>query len=98
MNLNDQYSIVSVGHPDGHIFGAGVLISRRYVVTCAHVVRAVLSLPGTTNKPPTGQVLVVNFPLAFSLNRKKGLSARIVVWAAPDHDVAVLELSSDDHQ
>ncbi|HEY1704171.1 MAG TPA: trypsin-like peptidase domain-containing protein [Trebonia sp.] len=77
---------------DGEVVGAGVLISDRHVLTCAHVVgdREPSADPG---KPGLG--LEVDFPLRRSVGR---IGARVAAdgWFPPlgeDGDIAILELT-----
>jgi hypothetical protein len=79
---NLEASVVAVCNSTGAIFGAGFVVSKRLIVTCAHVVIAAGGEPGKT-------VLV-----KFHLN---GETCKAQVddkhWLSPDHgDVAVLQL------
>lgn len=80
---------------DGHSHaGMGILVDRRRVVTCAHVINTALGRWEEALDQPAGQIQVA-FPL--SSNPRVPIAAKIVVWAPGDMngDVAVLELEQD---
>lgn len=74
----------------GGVIGAGFLVGRREVLTCAHVVTGALGLPDDTPEPPQA-ALYLDFPLLASGTR---LTAQAVRWQ-PQDDIAVLELTCD---
>src|SRR5215831_3402224 len=75
------------------VAGAGVLIDKRHVLTCAHVVNQALSRGEEEQDPPDGEI-----QLDFVEAKADPLDARVVVggWVPIDPsgggDVAVLEL------
>jgi hypothetical protein len=75
--------------------GMAIMIDRRHVVTCAHVVNAALGLPIEAVAKPTEPV-----PVAFPLwTRRDTINGRLVAWhpigCGSVEDVAVLELEAD---
>ena len=84
--------------PSGAVCGAGFLIDRRHVMTCAHVVNATLGLELAATERPDGLLL---FDLPFA--NAKRLEAHVAEWHAPvpyeklesgkPSDIAVLRLS-----
>lgn len=76
--------------------GMGVLVGRRHVVTCAHVVNAALGRKEGEQKPPTkAQRISVDFPMA---SEKSPIDGRIVKWRPVGQrrgDIAVVELSRE---
>ncbi|MFD8478476.1 trypsin-like peptidase domain-containing protein [Kitasatospora sp. NPDC059673] len=85
-------SVVRVLGRDGRPEGAGFLVGRRDVVTCAHVVARVLGVAADAAQAPGGR-LEVDFPLVAPGRRT---AAEVTGWTpiAPDGsgDVAVLRL------
>jgi hypothetical protein len=69
--------------------GAGFLIKDRMVLTCAHVVTAVLRLSENTSEMPVDEIHL-DFPLAAA---NKRLTAKVTCWN-PNQDIACLELTS----
>ena len=55
-------SVVRFYHANGNVVGAGFLVADRYVLTCAHVVAAALTLPNNTEATPE-QPVQIDFPL-----------------------------------
>ncbi|MGW4378770.1 nSTAND1 domain-containing NTPase [Kitasatospora sp. NPDC004531] len=86
-------SVVRVLGSDGRPEGAGFLVGRREVVTCAHVVARVLGVAADAPGPPDGR-LEVDFPLAAPGRR---MTAEVTGWTPiePDGsgDIAVLRLT-----
>lgn len=72
----------------GGVIGAGFLVGKRELLTCAHVVTGALGLPDNTPEPPADP-LPLDFPLVAA---GALLTARVVHWQ-PQNDVAVLELA-----
>lgn len=76
------------------VIGAGFLISKRHILTCAHVVRAALGSTQETSMPSLP--VKVQFPFLSSSNR---LDAKVVLWSLPSEegndDMAVLEILQD---
>ena len=75
--------------------GAGVLVSRQWILTCAHVVNTSLNLPPNSSENPDGEIWL-DFPL---IAPGKILRSRLVVWQPPQSDmqgdIAGLELTDD---
>lgn len=80
---------------EGIIVGAGFLVGKRRVLTCAHVVAQALDISENALELPQG-VIWLDFPLVSHNNR---FAASVVLWKPlrPDGggDIAGLELSSD---
>jgi 3',5'-cyclic AMP phosphodiesterase CpdA len=99
--------VVRVLAPDGQPAGAGVLVSDRRVVTCAHVVNTALGREaGAQDRPGEDAEVMVDFPELAPGDpggdraaRPGTLRARVVAWVPPPRenaagdDVAGLELS-----
>ncbi|MDV3351753.1 trypsin-like peptidase domain-containing protein [Leptothoe sp. LEGE 181152] len=88
-------SVVRFYHANGNVVGAGFLVADRYVLTCAHVVAAALTLPENTEVAPE-QSVQVDFPL---LDPGQKLEASVVFWLPVSHvkaveDMAVLRLAA----
>jgi trypsin-like peptidase len=76
MSNDFQKSIVRVHKADTqNISGAGVLVSPRHVLTCAHVVANALSTNKNVNL--TGRELIIDFPY---IDAKVTYRARVVRW------------------
>ena len=83
------------------VVGAGLLISNRYLLTCAHVVASALNVASETSETPT-QSIDVDFPLIAPGQK---LKAKVVFWkpvqsvtAIPSEqaeDLAILELEGE---
>jgi tetratricopeptide (TPR) repeat protein len=75
--------------------GAGILVSRQWIITCAHVVNSSLNLPPGSTEIPTGDVWL-DFPFVAP---KKVLKSYIVAWQPPQEemrgDIAGLCLLND---
>ena len=70
--------------------GAGVLISEKLLVTCAHVVAdALLGVSATPSEAPSDTILL-DFPLIAPLMI---LTAKVINWI-PEEDITVLELET----
>jgi len=78
---------------DKTVVGAGLLVTPRYMVTCAHVVAAALNLRGDLTQAPIDPIRL-DFPLAAQ--GMAPITARVVVWQPPQPDgsgdIAGLEL------
>src|SRR5687767_8356614 len=78
---------------DGRPAGMGIIITPRYVVTCAHVVNASLGRRPEMSAFPVEKV-EVRFPFAGTATR----TAEVIGWQpmnqCPEYDVAVLELEA----
>ena len=86
-------SVVRFYHANGNVVGAGFLVAERYVLTCAHVVAAALTLPENTEVIPE-QSVKLDFPL---LARGRMIEASVVSWIPVSktkavEDMAVLRL------
>jgi Trypsin-like peptidase domain/Effector-associated domain 9 len=71
-------AIARIFHANGAVVGAGFLVAGRsqsYLVTCAHVVTAALSLPSSTDMP-SGNIYL-DFPLVAPDQK---LTAKVVFW------------------
>lgn len=97
MTESHQQSIVRIYSNNGTVIGAGFLVSKKRILTCAHVVAAALGVDQDTKKKPDGQ-FSLDFPL---LQVKHKFTARVVFWqpynpGEPVEDIAGLELLEDD--
>ncbi|WP_433433042.1 trypsin-like peptidase domain-containing protein [Nonomuraea sp. CA-141351] len=96
MSGNVRGSLARIWEPSGSVIGAGFLVGRHHVLTCAHVVAAALGIPDTDPEPPTGTI-ELDFPLAASGSAR--ITASIVLWTpvGPDGggDIAGLLLAED---
>jgi hypothetical protein len=70
-------SIVAVLDSGDAVLGVGVLVSRRHLLTCAHVVAAALGHPVTAPSIPRGSVRIT-FPLLDG--GQDALSATVELW------------------
>ncbi|MGD1854675.1 MAG: trypsin-like peptidase domain-containing protein [Leptolyngbyaceae cyanobacterium] len=87
-------SVVRFYHANGNVVGAGFLVADRYVLTCAHVVAAALTLPNNTEATPE-QPVQIDFPL---LAPGQTAEASVVFWIPvsqdqSEEDLAILRLS-----
>jgi hypothetical protein len=72
-------AIARIFHGNGAVVGAGFLVAGRsqsYIVTCAHVVTAALSLPRDRVDSPSGDIYL-DFPL---IAPEQKLTAKVVFW------------------
>ncbi len=91
-------SIVRIFNPDRTVVGAGFLVSRKHLLTCAHIVADALSIPRNTRELPMG-IIHLDFPLVAS---GQFCTAQVIWWqplqaATPlenGEDIAVLELEA----
>src|SRR2546429_8091855 len=95
MNTSLDPSLVRIWTADGVVVGAGFLVGKRQVLTCAHVITQALGLADHPINPPQA-VIFLDFPLVPPRFR---LTARIVQWCPPlsdgKADIAGLELQRD---
>lgn len=81
-----------------NVVGAGCLVSKEYIVTCAHVVADALGIPRNTQDTPSGLVKL-DFPFPAEEKNKKKFHAKVIVWQSQSspvysygEDIAVLQL------
>ena len=88
-------SLVRIRTVDGGVVGAGFLVGKCQVLTCAHVVAQALSLSDTPADPPLAPI-VLDFPLLAPHTR---LAAKVAFWCPVKDDgggdIAGLELLGD---
>src|SRR5215467_1093848 len=95
-----QASIARIFTNEGAVVGAGFLVSKKHLLTCAHVV--LKALGNSWNNDETSQdPIILDFPLSSSGNL---LTAHVICWQPIQanrnasftqiEDVAVLELSA----
>jgi len=99
-NLADNFqafkaSIARIYHGNGVVIGAGFLVSREYVLTCAHVITEALSLPQNTKEMPSDSI-ELDFPLIAPGSK---LKAQVSFWQPVSstelvEDIAGLKLNS----
>ena len=83
----------------GAVAGVGMLVGRREVMTCAHVVNHALGRDLRSQNQPDGTVLI-DFPLLAEAGAAPRCEARIVRWIPPPQgraagdDLAGLEVTS----
>ena len=70
-----EASIARLKSGRGSIIGAGLLVTEKYVLTCAHVVETAVGIR-KSDEPPA-EVVTLDFP--FSKDRRE-LRARVVYW------------------
>src|SRR5690348_17193646 len=90
MNKSLEASIVRILCQQEKGVGAGVLISEKLLVTCAHVIARALTgviVSKAPSEAPSSTILL-DFPLIAPLTI---LRARIIHWM-PEEDITVLEL------
>jgi tetratricopeptide (TPR) repeat protein/S1-C subfamily serine protease len=95
-----ESSIVRFRKSNGAVVGAGFLVSKKHILTCAHVVADALGIARDTQDIPTEDVYL-DFPLVDSETQ---LTARVVFWrpvppkgstsVKGKEDIAGLELNS----
>lgn len=85
-------AVVRVLGTDGDVVGAGFVVGRRLIATCAHVVTAAIGGDPESTRPPRRPVRV-DFPLADGIPPSDG---RVVRWSPIGEDgtgdVAIIEL------
>src|ERR1700727_2959730 len=73
--------IVRILDADGNAGGLGILVGERHVVTCAHVVNAVLRREHRAqSQPESAAWVLLDFPL---LDDRRRLRASVVAWLPP---------------
>jgi V8-like Glu-specific endopeptidase len=95
--------IVRIFKITGEVVGAGLLVSPRHILTCAHVINRVLSKDVAIQDHPGSTTEVqINFPFgdALSYTECEKLSVKVVLWhpmaeGKEDADIAILELEQD---
>lgn len=91
--MSDQIksSVVRIRSLDGKVVGAGFLVDKRHIITCAHVIDGALGREFNTLEQPTAPVC-----LDFYVEPDVVLQAHVTVWhpRQPDKngDIAGLEL------
>ncbi|HDN26643.1 MAG TPA: serine protease [Thioploca sp.] len=63
----------------GGVVGAGFLVTKKHVLTCAHVVNDVFGVPEDSAEQPTGKI-VLDFPF---LAPNHSLQAHVIIWYPP---------------
>ena len=86
---------------NGQVAGLGVLVGRRQIMTCAHVVNVALARELRSQDQPSG-VVAVDFPLLPGTPRRLGpFRAQVACWRPPPRqgaagdDIAGLVLADD---
>jgi hypothetical protein len=80
----------------GGVVGAGFLVTKKHVLTCAHVINDVFGVPEDSAEQPTEKI-VLDFPFLAPNNP---LQAQVIIWYPPIpnnplSDIAVLELLTE---
>ncbi|GAB3900941.1 hypothetical protein GCM10029964_089010 [Kibdelosporangium lantanae] len=77
-------AVVRFRDPSGQVAGHGALVDAEHVVTCAHVINAVLGRELTEEAAPLGTTVRLEFPVgARFVDAPPTRSARVTAWAAP---------------
>ncbi len=76
MAMSFESAIVRIRAADGTIVGAGFLVDKQHILTCAHVVASALGLPGDTDDLPNAD-LHLDFPL---LAPEQILTSHVIHW------------------
>lgn len=107
VNASDYFrafkaSITRIYHANGAVVGAGFLVSKQYLLTCAHVITQALGIPQNTSSAPTAELVDLDFPLIAPGQKMK---ARVIFWRpvqdfsstlpVDGEDIAALELQSE---
>ena len=90
-----ESSIVRIYSHKGKVIGAGFLVSRQHILTCAHVVAFALGIPADSSQIPAAEISL-DFP---RITPGKKLKAKAVFWLPVNphqsqEDIAGLELIS----
>src|SRR5262245_49588782 len=89
-----QGALIRIYGPQDEPIGAGVLVTDRHILSCAHVINEACGFPHDNSQLPQ-EVVTLDFPLLPSSQRQE---ARTVLWQpiAQDGtgDLAGLELLS----
>jgi energy-coupling factor transporter ATP-binding protein EcfA2 len=93
-----QQSVARIRDTNDEVVGTGFALSRRHVMTCAHVVNEALRRPwATSDRPERAQQITIEFP--FSDRAREHFTGHVVEWFPPKEavgaDIAVIELSVD---
>lgn len=95
VKAGDESFVVRFLARDGRTAGAGVLVGRSHIVTCAHVVNAALGYDREAKERPEESVRI-DFPHLEGASRGEGLLAHTCVWKSPaGADVAGLTISGE---
>lgn len=90
-----EAAVVRIRTVEKNVVGAGFLVGKRQVLTCAHVIAQALGLAENLEEPPLG-CIVMDFPLLAPHMR---LAAKVVFWSPVQQevggDIAGLELLGD---
>ncbi len=91
-------SIVRIYNNYNEVVGAGFLVAKKYMLTCAHVITEALGISDDTLEIPTTPIRL-DFPLVAP---GENLMARVVLWEPVSssklvEDIAGLEISQDSH-
>ncbi|MBX3085509.1 MAG: trypsin-like peptidase domain-containing protein [Anaerolineae bacterium] len=91
-----DHAIVKITHRESSSsVGGGCLVSKKHILTCAHVIAAALDMDGKSQNTPQ-DTIHVQFPF---LKNTPLLDAKVVIWKpkSDDHpsDIAVLEISGE---
>ncbi|MEH1841530.1 MAG: trypsin-like peptidase domain-containing protein [Nostoc sp.] len=84
-----ESSIVRIYSNSGKVIGAGLLVSQKYILTCAHVVADALGLSRTTAQMPDAEI-TLDFPLVAA---KQLLQAKVVFWRPVNPSMAVEDIA-----
>lgn len=93
-----QQGVARIRATNGEVVGTGFALSKRHVMTCAHVINEALAQRWDAPECPKGvKGVAIEFP--FSGSSQRLTAARVIEWYpplnAPRADIAVLELSTD---
>ena len=102
-----ELSIIRVFKFDGSVAGSGFLVSKKYILTCAHVVAICLADPRDTatdimrQKEMPDEIIEVNFPTLEKGQIGQKLETKVAFWQPLDddediQDIAVLKLINPD--
>ena len=93
-----KFSTGRIYNLQNEVVGAGFLVSKSHLITCAHVVNDAIGLPKGSVAKPT-ETISLDFPFVAKVGR---ITAKVVRWRAPnfgpksaendEEDVAVLLL------
>lgn len=102
MSYEFTSSIVSIINKREEIVGAGFLVSKQYVLTCAHVVAQALGIQKSMPDTPLDKVYI-KFPFSHKgINHEQRIATgSIIIWRpvseplVPGSDIAMIKLESD---
>src|SRR4028119_1968616 len=94
-----ELSVVRIYSNSSQVVGAGLLVSQKYILTCAHVVADALGMARSTVEMPEVEICV-DFPV---LEVKQFFKAKVVFWRPVNpgkfaEDIAGLELENSPPQ